>query len=65
MDKLLSGREVSLNLIGKLKKRILKLKCEGITPSAAFIRIGSHRDDITYQNSSGYRTYSSWYRSNH
>ena len=31
MDKLLSGREVSLNLIGKLKKRILKLKCEAIT----------------------------------
>ena len=51
MDKLLSGKEVSLNLISKLKKRIVKLKCEGITPAAAFIRVGSKRDDITYQNS--------------
>ena len=51
MGKLLSGKEVSLNLINKLKKSILKLKCEGITPAAAFIRIGSQRDDMTYQNS--------------
>jgi methylenetetrahydrofolate dehydrogenase (NADP+)/methenyltetrahydrofolate cyclohydrolase len=51
MDKLLSGKEVSLNLINKLKKRILRLKCEGVVPAAAFIRIGSNRDDIAYQNS--------------
>jgi methylenetetrahydrofolate dehydrogenase (NADP+) / methenyltetrahydrofolate cyclohydrolase len=51
MSKLLSGKEVSQNLISKLKKSILKLKCEGVTPAAAFIRIGSQRDDITYQNS--------------
>lgn len=51
MDKLLSGKEVSINLMDKLKKRILKLKCEGVTPAAAFIRIGSNRDDIAYQNS--------------
>jgi methylenetetrahydrofolate dehydrogenase (NADP+)/methenyltetrahydrofolate cyclohydrolase len=50
MDKLLSGKEVSLNLINKLKKRILRLKCEGVVPAAAFIRIGSNRDDIAYQN---------------
>jgi methylenetetrahydrofolate dehydrogenase (NADP+)/methenyltetrahydrofolate cyclohydrolase len=51
MSKLLSGKEVSQNLLNKLKKNILKLKCEGVTPAAAFIRIGSHRDDMTYQNS--------------
>jgi methylenetetrahydrofolate dehydrogenase (NADP+) / methenyltetrahydrofolate cyclohydrolase len=51
MDKLLSGKEVSLNLISKLKKRIIKLRCEGVVPAAAFIRVGSNRDDITYQNS--------------
>lgn len=51
MDKLLSGKEVSLNLMNKLKKRILKLKCEGVVPAAAFIRVGSNRDDIAYQNS--------------
>lgn len=51
MDKLLSGKEVSLNLMNKLKKRILKLKCEGAVPAAAFIRVGSNRDDIAYQNS--------------
>jgi methylenetetrahydrofolate dehydrogenase (NADP+)/methenyltetrahydrofolate cyclohydrolase len=51
MDKILSGKVVSLNLIGKLKKKILKLKCEGVIPAAAFIRIGSHRDDMAYQNS--------------
>ena len=51
MDKLLSGKEVSLELISRLKKRILKLKCEGVVPAAAFIRVGSNRDDMAYQNS--------------
>lgn len=50
MDKILSGKEVSLELISKLKKRILKLKCEGVIPTAAFIRVGSNRDDMAYQN---------------
>lgn len=51
MDKLLDGREVSLSLMTKLKKRALKLKSEGIIPTAAFIRVGVKRDDIAYQNS--------------
>lgn len=51
MSKILSGKEVSLFLISKSRRRTTKLKCEGITPTAAFIRVGSKRDDITYQNS--------------
>ncbi|MDF2839577.1 MAG: 5,10-methylene-tetrahydrofolate dehydrogenase/methenyl tetrahydrofolate cyclohydrolase [Clostridia bacterium] len=51
MDKILSGKEVSLYLMNRLKKRMLKLKCEGVVPAAAFIRVGSNRDDIAYQNS--------------
>lgn len=51
MEKILNGKEVSLSLINKLKKSIVRLKCEGVMPSAAFIRVGSKRDDIAYQNS--------------
>ena len=50
MDKLLNGKEVNLYLINKLKKKNMKLKSEGITPMAAFIRVGSKKDDIAYQN---------------
>lgn len=51
MDKILSGKEVSQYLISKINNRAVKLKSEGITPTAAFIRVGTNRDDITYQNS--------------
>jgi methylenetetrahydrofolate dehydrogenase (NADP+)/methenyltetrahydrofolate cyclohydrolase len=51
MDNVLNCKEVNSYLIGKLSKRCANLKEEGVTPTAAFIRIGSKRDDIAYQNS--------------
>lgn len=51
MDNVLNCKEVNSYLINKLTKRCQNLIDEGITPTAAFIRIGSKRDDIAYQNS--------------
>lgn len=50
MDKLLNGKEVNSYLIKKLKKNSMKLASEGIIPTAAFVRLGSKKDDIAYQN---------------
>lgn len=50
MDKLLNGKEVNLYLVDKLKKKSMKLASEGVIPTAAFIRVGSKKDDIAYQN---------------
>jgi methylenetetrahydrofolate dehydrogenase (NADP+)/methenyltetrahydrofolate cyclohydrolase len=51
MDRILSGKEVSLYLINKISNRAEKLKSKGVIPTAAFIRIGIKRDDMAYQNS--------------
>jgi methylenetetrahydrofolate dehydrogenase (NADP+)/methenyltetrahydrofolate cyclohydrolase len=51
LDNVLNCKEVNSYLIKKLTKRCSNLEEEGITPTAAFVRIGSKRDDIAYQNS--------------
>lgn len=51
MDNVLNCKEVNSNLIKKLTNRCANLIEDGVTPTAAFIRVGTKRDDIAYQNS--------------
>lgn len=51
MNNVLNCKEVNNYLLEKLTKRCEILIQEGITPTAAFIRIGNKKEDIAYQNS--------------
>ncbi len=51
MDNVLNCKEVNSYLLKKLNKRCENLIQEGVKPTAAFVRIGSKKEDITYQNS--------------
>lgn len=49
-DNVLNCKEVNSYLLKKSTKRCENLIQEGVTPTAAFIRMGSKKEDITYQN---------------
>ena len=51
MAKLLSGKEVALELNADMERRIAELHEVGITPALALVRIGNRPDDISYEES--------------
>lgn len=50
MTKLLSGKDVVQTLNESLARRAANLRCRGVTPCLAIVRVGERGDDIAYEN---------------